>query len=146
MIRKYIEKIGESKNIEDMKKLGDMLSDLIYDTKDSHPEIYKKYKNKLMGMAYDYKFDEEMAHEIVENMKPLGEYWNLETINGVKTNYDLKEDLYDLYVVMNAMANDYGEIISLEDVDTYVRLSEAFINDEDAVEHKVWKYFTKLVK
>ena len=47
---------------------------------------------------------------------------------------------------MNSMANDYGEIISTEDVDTYVKLSEAFINDEDAVEHKVWKYFTKIAK
>lgn len=146
MIRKYIEKIGENKNIEDMIKLGDMLSDLIYDTKDSHPDIYKKYKNKLMGMAYDYKFDEEMSKEIVENMKPLGEYWNLETIKSVKDSNNLEVDLYEFYVVMNAMANDYGEVINKDDVDTYIKLSLAFINDEDGVEHKVWKYFTKLVK
>ena len=146
MIRKYIEKIGENKNIEDMYKLGDMLADLIYDTKESHPDIYKKYKNKLMGMAYGYKFDKEMAHEIVENMKPLGEYWDLKTIESVKNQNNLNLDLYEFYVVMNAMANDYNQVISLDDVETYVKMSEAFINDEDAKEHKVWRYFTKIVK
>ena len=47
MIKKYIEKIGEKRNIEDMKKLGDMLSEIIYSTKESHPEIYHEYKMEL---------------------------------------------------------------------------------------------------
>ena len=146
MIKKYIEKIGENKNIEDMNKLGDILSNAIYDIKEYDYTKYKKYKNKLMGMAYNYKFDEEMAQEIVENMQPLGEYWDINTINQVKNKYNINTDLYEFYVVMNAMVNDYGEIINKDDVDTYVKLSLAFINDEDATKHKVWKYFTKLVK
>ena len=146
MIRKYIEKIGENKNAEDMQKLGDMLSDIIEATKESHPEMYKKYKNKLKGMAYNYEFDEEMAKEIVEEMKPLGEYWNLDTIKQVKESNGLECNLYDLYVVMNSMANDYKDVINLEDVETYIKLSKAFMNDEDASEHKVWKYFTKIPK
>lgn len=146
MIKKYIDKIGENRNIEDMNKLGDILSNAIYDIKEYDYTKYKKYKNKLMGMAYNYKFDEEMAQEIVKNMQPLGEYWDINTINQVKNKYNINTDLYEFYVVMNAMANDYGEIINKDDVDTYVKLSLAFINDEDAVEHKVWKYFTKLVK
>lgn len=146
MIKKYIDKIVENGKAEDMEKLSHILEDVLYCLKDYDYSKYKKYKNKLMGLAYDYKFDEEMAHEIVENMHPLGEYWDLDTINQVKAKYDLKEDLYCLYVVMNSMANDYGEVISTEDVDTYVKLTGAFINDEDAVEHKVWKYFTKIAK
>lgn len=146
MIKKYIEKIVDNGKQEDMDELSNMLEEVIYYLKENNYPRYKKYKNKLMGMAYDYKFDEEMAHEIVEYMKPLGEYWNMDTINQVKEKYGIKEDLYCVYVVMNAMANDYGDIISLDDVETYVKLTEAFINDEDAVEHKVWKYFTKLMK
>ena len=146
MIKKYIDKIVDNGKQEDMEKLSYILEEVMYDLKESNYSKYKKYKNKLMGMAYDYKFDEDMSHSIVEDMKPLGEYWNLETISQVKTKYNLMEDVYELYVVMNAMANDYGEIISLDDVETYIKMSEAFINDEDAVEHKVWKYFTKLVK
>ena len=30
MIRKYIEKIGEKRNVEDMEKLGDILAEIIY--------------------------------------------------------------------------------------------------------------------
>lgn len=146
MIRKYIDKIRDNKRPEDMEKLGDMLASLIEMTEESHPDIYKKYKNKLMGMAYDYKFDEVMATDIVNNMKPLGEYWNIETIKQVKEANNLEEDLYCLYVVMNSMVNDYGNILDKEDVNTYIKMSEAFINDEDASDHKVWKYFTKIVK
>ena len=146
MIRKYIEKIGKNKKVEDMEKLGDMLTDLIEMTEESHPDLYKKYINKLKGMAYDYQIDEEMAVEIVNNMKPKGEYWNLDTIKEVKDNNNLECNLYDLYVVMNSMVNDYGEIINPENVETYIKMSKAFINDEDAKEHKVWRYFTKIPK
>ena len=141
MIRKYIEKIGENGNIEDMNKLGDMLTDIIYDTKESHPEIYKKYKKKLMGMAYNYEIDEELAHEIVEDMKPLGEYWSMDTIKSAIG--DDKHRLVDMYVVMNSLANDYQNIISLEDAETYIKMAHAWLDDEDAKKHKLWKYFVE---
>ena len=139
MIRKYIEKIGENKNIEDMRTLGDMLADIIYDTKESHPDIYKKYKKKLIGMAYNYEIDKDLAHEIVEDMKPLGEYWNMETVASVIGN-DMHR-LEDMYVVMNSLANDYQKIISLDEPETYVEMAHAWIDDVDAKEHKLWKYF-----
>ena len=40
-------------------------------TTESHPEMYKKYKKKIMGMAYNYEIDKDLAHEIVEDMKLL---------------------------------------------------------------------------
>ena len=72
MIKKYIEKIVDNGKQEDMEKLSNILEEMIYCLKDYDYSKYKKYKNKLMGIAYEYKFDEEMAQEIVENMKPLG--------------------------------------------------------------------------
>lgn len=139
MIRKYIEKIGEKRNVEDMEKLGDMLADIIYSTKESHPDLYKKYKSKLLGMAYDYQIDKELAHEIVEDMKPLGEYWDMETIASVIGN-DMHR-LEDMYVVMNSLANDYQSIIKLDDAEAYVKMAHAWLDDVDAKEHKLWKYF-----
>ena len=68
MIRKYIEKIGENRNVEDMEKLGDMLSEIIYKTKESHPDIYKKYKVELYEMAYGKKLNEEII-ELNEETK-----------------------------------------------------------------------------
>ena len=139
MIRKYIEKIGENRNIEDMKKLGDMLADIIYSTKESHPDLYKKYKTKLIGMAYNYQIDKELAHEIVEDMKPLGEYWSMETIASVIGNDTHR--LEDMYVVMNSLANDYQNVVSLDNVETYIKMAHAWLDDVDQKEHKLWKYF-----
>ena len=141
MIKKYIEKIGEKKNVEDMQKLGDMLTEIIYSTKESHPELYKKYKMELIGMAYDSKIDKELAEELVEDMNPLGEYWDMDTIASVIGGDSHR--LEDMYVVMNSLANDYSDVISTDDVETYVKMAHAWLDDPDAKSNKVWWYFVE---
>lgn len=141
-----LEVIIDKGKTEDMYKLNDMLDELICDLKEKQPKLYKEYKMKLMGMAYDYKFDEDMAIEIVNNMKPLGEYWDYETTSKVKRDYDINATDCDFYVVMNSLVNDYNKVIDKEDVETYVKMANAFINDEDAIKDKVWIYYTKIPK
>lgn len=145
-IKKMLEIIIDKGKTEDMYKLNDMLDELICDLKEQKPKLYKEYKMKLMGMAYDYKFDEDMAIEIVNNMKPLGEYWDYETTSKVKKDYGVNAIDCDFYVVMNSLVNDYSKIIDKEDVETYVKMANAFINDDDAKKDKVWIYFTKIPK
>lgn len=145
-IKKMLEVIIDKGKTEDMYKLNDMLDELICDLKEKQPKLYKEYKMKLMGMAYDYKFDEDMAIEIVNNMKPLGEYWDYETTSKVKRDYDINATDCDFYVVMNSLVNDYNKIIDKEDAETYVKMANAFINDEDAKKDKIWIYFTKIPK
>lgn len=141
MIKKYIEMIVNNGKQEDMDCLSDMLNDVIYSMKETHYEKYKKYKNKLYGMAYNYTINKEMAEEIVENMKPYGELWDMETIRSVINNNNYR--LEDMYVVMNSLYNDYGNIIDKENVDTYINMAHAWLDDVDAKEHKVWWYFIK---
>ena len=74
MIKTYIDRIVQNGTNEDMECLKDILSDSLYELKEYDNETYKKYKNKIKGMAYNYEIDEELAKEIVSNMKPLGEY------------------------------------------------------------------------
>ena len=145
-IKEYIAKIIVKSEQKDMEELSEMLDESIMKLKIYDPECYKKYKTKLLGMAYNYKFDEEMAKEIVENMKPLSEVWDLNTTNSVKAEYGINANDYDFYIVMNSMINDYNEVIDKDDIETYVKMSNAFINDEDAVKNKVWKYYTAIVK
>ena len=140
-IKEYIAKIIVNGDQKDMEELSEMLDESIMKLKIYDPECYKKYKTKLLGMAYNYKFDEEMAKEIVENMKPLSEVWDLNTTNSVKAEYGINANDYDFYIVMNSMINDYNEVIDKDDIETYVKMSNAFINDEDAVKNKVWKYY-----
>lgn len=141
MIKKYLNKIIENGNQEDMEELGDIFSDVMHELKEYNKPDYIEYKHKLCGMAYNYKIDEEMAHEIVENMRPLGEYWDMQTVASVLGTSS--HSLEDMYVVMNSLANDYQNIISLEDTDTYIKMAYAWLDDIDGKEHKLWKYFVE---
>lgn len=143
-IKEYIEKIVENGKSEDMKELSDMLDEAIIKLKVLEPECYDKYKMKLMGMAYNYKFDYDTAYEIVNSMKPLGEYWDYETTKSLVDDYDV--DDIDFYIVINSLVNDYGKVIDKGDTNTYAKMARSFILDEDAKKNKVWRYFTKIVK
>lgn len=146
-VREYIEKIGENRKVEDMQKLGDMLADIIYMMKESHHELYEKYKMKLYGMAYNYKFTRDFAEELVEDMKPRAEIWDYDTTTQVKNKYGLNNiSPEDFYLVINSLGNDYGDVISIEEVDTYVKMAKAWIDDKDSKENKIWIYFTKIPK
>ena len=146
-INSYIEKIVNNGKPEDMEELSEILEDLMYIVKDYDEDCYKKYKMKLYGMAYNYKFTKEMAEEIVENMKPRAEIWDYETTISVKNQYGLDNiNQEDFYLVINSLGNDYADVISIEEVDTYVKMAKAWIEDKDAKENKTWIYFTKIPK
>lgn len=138
-IKKYIQMIVDNGKQEDMECLSDILSDVIYLMKEEHYDKYKHYKNKLKGMAYNYEINEDMAYEIVEEMSPSGELWNIETIKSVIG--EDKHRLCDMYVVMNSLYNDYGNVINKDDVNTYIKMAHAWLDDEDGKENKIWWYF-----
>ena len=145
-IKEYIEKIVNSGDITQMEELSNMLEETIIKLKTYSPECYNKYKMKLLGIAYNYKFDEDMANEIVEDMQPLGEVWNFATTTNVKNQYGINANNEDFYIVINSLVNDYNKIIDKEDIETYAKMSNAFINDEDAKKDKVWIYFNQISK
>ena len=145
MIRKYIEKIGENKNIEDMEKLGDMLSDIIYDMKESHPEIYKEYKMELYEMAYGKKINEEMAEKWVKEMKPVGLHWTMEETTNAMQNLGYNFDKIDFFVVANMMYNDYYDLVK-EDEELALRLAKDWLSDVDAKEDKLYCYWKHIIK
>ena len=74
-------------------------------------------------------------------MKPLGEYWDMDTIASLIGNDSHR--LEDMYVVMNSLANDYQNVVSTDDVDTYIKMAHAWLDDVDGHENKVWWYFVK---
>jgi len=134
-MKKYLDMIVNNGRKEDMDCLGEMLIKLIEDSDDS-----KKYEHKIIGMAYNYSIPDEMAVEIVNEMKPRGEVWNKDTISGVVGTVP---NLNDIYVVMNSLVNDYGNVIPMENVDTYKEMTNAWLNDIDGHHNKVWWYFVK---
>lgn len=141
MVKTYIDRIVQTGNQEDMECLKDILSNTIYELKEYNKKDYKKYANKIKGMAYNYQIDEEMAREIVGDMKPIGEYWSMETVTSAIGNDNHR--LEDMYVVLNSLYNDYSNIIDTSDTETYVKLARAWLDDVDGKEHKLWKYFVE---
>lgn len=145
MIKKYIEIIGENKNPKDMEKLGDMLSELIYMTKDSHSDIYNKYKTELYEMAYGKHINEEMANKWVKSMVPRGEHWNIDQTTNAMHELGYSLNPIEFYVVANMMYNDYYNLVDTNE-ELALQLAEDWLDDKDSIEEKLydyWKYIAK---
>lgn len=139
-IKKYIDKVIEEGTEEDMDRLEDIMIDLVYDLKRYDEDKAHKYKMCLYKLAYGEILTEKMAQHIVEDMKPDGEHWTIEQTTQVKNQYGFNVRDIDFWVVMNMAYNDYKEIFK-DNIEMYARWSNAFINDPDAKEGKVFKYF-----
>lgn len=146
-IKEMLETIIDKGKTEDMYKLNEMLDNLICDLKQDNPELYQEYKDELYEMAYGCVLNQELAEEIVRNMKPYGMKWTMEQTNEVKQDYGIGDSIrkIDFFVVMNSAYNDFHNLFD-EDISKYVEYTKSFIKDEDAVENKVYKYFTKIAK
>lgn len=145
MIRKYIDKIADNGKIEDMKELGDMLSEVIYEMKDAHPEEYHEYKMELYEMAYGKKINEEMAEKWIKEMKPIGMHWTKEETTNAMQSLGYNVDTTDFFVVANMMYNDYYDLVK-EDETLALKLAYDWLRDEDAKEDKLYCYWKHIVK
>lgn len=142
-IKGYIDKIVENNKEEDMEKLSDMLTEIIYKMKEPHYEKYKHYKMCLYELAYGKTVSDEMREEIVER---IGEHWTLAETETVRSKYGYSDILPNEFnVVMNMAYSDYANVFG-DSLDLYAKFSRAFIKDEDAKEGKVYLYFTEIPK
>lgn len=145
-IRKYIKKIVDDGSPEEMEKLADILEEVIEDMQEFDKSSYDKYEMYLYKMAYGEQLNEDLANEIVEKMKPYGMRWSMMETKKIQNEYG-KDDIscVDFFVVMNQAFNDFRSLFD-DNLDYYVKYTDAFINDEDAKKNKVFKYFTIIPK
>lgn len=144
-IKQMLAKIIDKGNIEDMYKLNDMMDELICDLKEQKPRLYKEYKRELYEIAYGNVILEDKAKEIVENMKPYGEYYNLDDAKKIKDSYSIKHSVSDVYLVVNSLYNDYHDLFNDND-DMYAKMTELWLNDADSIDDKVYEYFCVIPK
>ena len=151
MIRKYIEKIGENRKPEDMEKLGDMLSEIIYSTKESHPELYRKYKIELYEMAYGKVLTDELKEKWVSEMKPNAK-WTKEQVSSVASQYGIRVPMMSAYVIMNMLYSDMSNALGTgdeeESLKRYLQATNDWYFDEDATnteEAKLYNYYKYIV-
>lgn len=145
MIKKYIDKIVSNNKQEDMDKLSEMLVEIIYKMKEPHHEKYEYYKSQLYEMAEGKIVSEEMAHEWVEEMKPIGEHWTMEQTTNAMNSLGYKDRDIDFYVVANMIYNDYYELVK-DNEELALKMAHSWINDEDAKEDKLYCYYKHIIK
>lgn len=151
-IREYISKIGENKKIEDMQELGDMLADIIYEMKESHHELYEKYKMELYIMANGKVLTDDMKREWVKEMKPMAK-WTEEEVKSVVSQYGIKVPYMSAYVILNMLYSDMKNALGSgddeESLKRYLQATNDWYFDEDSKvdgEEKLFNYKFYVVK
>lgn len=140
-IEEIIQVIVDNGRIEDMRTLSDMLEDTLEELQNYDKECYDKYMMELYKMAYGNTLNKQMAEEIVANMRPYAQRWSMQETQEIQDRYGIDNiRAVDFYVVMNSAFNDYRNLFD-DNTDMYVKFTMDFINDEDAKEGKVFKYF-----
>ena len=141
--RSYVEKIIASDNQEKKDKLIDIMCDMMKCLSEEHKE---KYEVKIYELSEGKILNEEKAGMLISAMKPNGQKWTLEETNGVKAQFGY-EDIrpVDFWIVMNSAWNDFYDLFK-DNVEYYAKYSYDFIKDEDAVDDKVYYYFTMIPK
>jgi len=143
-IQDYITKIVDNGDIESMHELSYILQDTLEHLEKCDEHKYKNYGMKLYKMAYGETLSRDMADDIVSKMKPYGKRWSVEDIKEIQNRYGFNDiRCIDVYVVMNSAYNDYNDLFN-DDIESYVKFTIDFIEDEDAGNGKVFKYFTTI--
>ena len=145
-IEEIIQRIVDNGRIEDMKTLSDILEETMELIKRYDPDCYKQYEMELYKMAFGDTLNKEMAEDIVSHMRPFSEKWAYNEVKRIQEERGLNNiSTPDFYSTMNMAYNDYYNMFG-EDIESYIRFTLDFIEDEDAKEGKVFKYFTQIVE
>ena len=93
------------------------------------------------------------ADEWTEKMKnadgSTGRHWNFEQTEQVRRQHGYDCDPAEFYAAINMMYSDYykiGKEFNLNSVDFYAAMAHAFLDDEDAGEDKLAKYYECIVE
>ena len=142
-IKYYVEKIMMSDNQNKKDELFDMISSIIDCWED---EDKRELENQLYEIAEGKVLNEEKAKSLISAMRPNGMKWSLDETTNVKNQFGY-DDIrpVDFWIVMNSAYNDYYDLFK-DNVEYYAKYAHGFIKDEDAVDDKVYYYFTMIPK
>lgn len=146
MHKTYIEKIISSKNNDAMEKLKDIMIDIIDCVEKDNKEKYNKIEKELYEICEGKVLTREKAEKIIQSMKPYGMRWSLGETEDIRKDKNIGNVTpVDFWIVMNSAYNDYRNVFG-DDIDMYAKYSKEFISDEDAIDCKVYEYFTTIPK
>lgn len=144
--KEYIKKILASGDDHKHHKMLEYIECLLKKIEDE--EEKECMERWLYEISEGRILNEMKADKLISKMKPFGKKWELTDTENIRLNSGPGyEDIrpVDFWIVMNSAYNDYNDIFN-DTVDYYARFSKDFIKDPDAVEDKVYYYFTMIPK
>lgn len=102
---------------------------------------------EYMGKMH-HEFTEEDAKEWARHMSPPAR-WTMDQTTAVMRQYGYRHKPCEFWVVMNSLFSDYGKTIikyAEDKPELWAALAHDFIDDIDADEDKVGRYWRDIVK
>lgn len=118
-------------------------------------EMEYRKSSKMGGYSYSEgtPMTKEMAEEWTRSMRnedgTKGPHWTMEQVKQVMAQKGIKYDLAEFYAILNAMYSDYCAVLKkhgVNNIDFYVDLAAAWLNDSDSVPNKAALYYECIVK
>ena len=116
-------------------------------------EELEEHKGHGRVMSMPHKLDEHTAHEWMESLQnedgSKGPHWTMEQTKQVAKQKGIQHDDLTWYVAMNLMNSDYYAVakkFNVNNMDFYIGLAQAFLDDKDAAEDKLYSYYKHIVK
>lgn len=130
----------KGRNIDEVTAVLDDAMGII---KDRMPDLYHETIHQLAAIAY--AITPEEARDKVRSMRPYGQKWDYDTVKAFLAAKGINNDVCKYYLCMNMAYNDYYKTAESvgkgEDPEFYFSIARDFINDADARDFKVEKYF-----
>lgn len=149
---KEIKKMSDSEREHVKEKLDDYLDDYFKELKHKDKEQYKRIKCDLYKILYGEHMNKEKALKVVSKMENTdgtqGEHWTFEQVESIVKQHSVPLTTYninDFYYVLNMLYSDFYKVLG-GDTSLYVKLSRAWLEDEDVREGKAFRYYMYVVK
>lgn len=127
--------------------------------KPHHNEEYREYEEyeddpkyrhheKARRMKMDRKTAEEWTAKMENEDGTKGAHWSYEQITQLMPQKNIECDPAEFYAAVNMMYSDYCKVakqFNINTVDFYFAMAKAFLDDEDAEENKIGKYYEYIV-
>lgn len=135
-IMKFLSLTEDKKKEEAAAVVCEMLDSMEEEDKEWYDQkIYETVEGKVLTEA--------RARTLINNMTPMGMKWELAETETLRNDQSIRP--VDFWIVMNSAYNDYHDLFA-ENLDYYIKYTNNFIKDEDAVDDKVYYYFTMIPK
>lgn len=123
------------------------------DDDDWDEDEFEEQKGRGRVMSMPRKLDEHTAREWMEGLQnedgSKGPHWTMEQTKQFAKQKGVQHDDLSWYVAMNIMYSDYYAVakkFNVNNMDFYIGLAQAFLDDKDAAEGKLYSYYKHIVK